>query len=111
MGQATRVPIAYDDGLSRCLVKFLESQPFNMAILRCGDCFPTTKQINESLPDSSVVTLIESEEEPDIGSAVRARATGYVPRDMAAIILSIPSNCLATMIRALGGWRDHGARS
>lgn len=109
MRQAIRVLLAYDDDLFRDgLVEFLESQRANTATSRCGDgreafgqakakradlapakmrlpgCdgFRATKQITESLPDSSVVILTESEEEPDIVSAMKAGATGYVPRDM-----------------------------
>lgn len=83
MRQAITVLLACDDDPFRDgLVEFLESHPANTDISRCGDGFRATKQITESLSDSSVVILIESEEEPDIVSAMRAGATGYAPRDM-----------------------------
>jgi DNA-binding NarL/FixJ family response regulator len=108
MRQATRVLLAYDDDLFRDgLVEFLESHPAITVVSRCGDgreafwqakakrpdlamakiCLPgcdgfgATKQITESRPNSSVVVLTESEEEGAIVSAMKAGATGYVPRD------------------------------
>ena len=109
MRQVIRVLLADDDDLFRGgLARFLETYPATTVISRCGDgreafrrakakrpdllltkihlpgCdgFEATKQTTESLPDTRVVILTESEEERDIVSALKAGATGYLAKDM-----------------------------
>lgn len=108
MGQSTGVLVVYGDGLSRRLVEFLESGYSNRAISRCAGGFRARKQITESLSDSSVGNLIESEEEPDIVSDARTSVTVYFPgdtgRDDLDDSVELPGNNDQSLGRLEGLW-------